>query len=230
MLEELKAEVCEANRLLKASGLAVLTWGNASGIDRDQGLVVIKPSGVGDEEMTAERMVVVALDGEVVEGELRPSSDTPTHLILYQELEGIGGVAHTHSTYTSAWAQAQRSIPCYGTTQADHFRGAVPITEPLTAEAVGGEYELETGRAIVRAMEGRAPREFPGVLVASHGPFTWGESARDAANNSIILEQVARMAAVTEGLAPMVGPISRQLRDKHFLRKHGAEAYYGQPS
>jgi len=228
MLEDLKEEVCAANLLLQQAGLVVLTWGNASGIDRERGLVVIKPSGVPYEGMTSAEMVIVDLEGNVVEGELQPSSDTPSHLVLYQELEDIGGVAHTHSTYATAWAQAGRSIPCYGTTHADHFRGPVPVTRPLEPEAVQGSYEWETGRAIVRAMANKNRQEFPGILVARHGPFTWGGSASEAVRNSIIVEQIARMAAVTEGLAPTVGPISDELRDKHFLRKHGPKAYYGQ--
>ena len=228
MLEELKAQVCAANLALHAAGLAILTWGNASGIDRERGLVVIKPSGMPYEGLCPEQMVVLDLDGNVVEGNLRPSSDTPTHLVLYRHLEGIGGVAHTHSTYASAWAQAARSIPGYGTTHADHFRGPVPVTEPLDVTALRGDYEAEIGRAIVWAMQGLDPGEIPGVLVVSHGPFTWGESAEQAVQHSIIVEQIARMAALTEGLAPIAGPISRELLDKHFLRKHGAEAYYGQ--
>jgi len=228
MLEELKEEVCASNLLLQQAGLVVLTWGNASGIDREQGLVVIKPSGVSYEGMTSEQMVIVDLEGKVVEGELQPSSDTPSHLVLYRELEGIGGVAHTHSTYATAWAQACRSIPCYGTTHADHFRGAVPVTRLLGPKAVQGNYERETGWAIVRAVAEKDLEEIPGILVARHGPFAWGRSASEAVRNSIIVEQIARMAAVTEGLAPTVGPISDELRDKHFLRKHGPEAYYGQ--
>ncbi len=228
MLEKLKAQVYEANLALYNAGLAILTWGNASGIDHEKGLVVIKPSGVVYEELSAEQMVVVDLDGEVVEGGLQPSSDTPTHLVLYRELDGIGGVAHSHSTYAGAWAQACRSIPCYGTTHADCFRGAVPITEQLMPKALEGDYEAETGKAIVRAMEGMDVGEFTGVLVANHGPFTWGASAYEAVDNSIALEQIARMAALTEGLSPMAGPINSQLRDKHFLRKHGDGAYYGQ--
>ena len=228
MLEELKKEVCAANLLLQQAGLVVLTWGNASGIDREQGLVAIKPSGVSYEGMTSEQMVIVDLEGNVIEGELQPSSDMPSHLVLYQELEDIGGVAHTHSTYATAWAQACRSIPCYGTTHADHFRGPVPVTRSLEPEAVQGSYERETGWAIVRAVAAKDLREAPGILVAQHGPFTWGRSASEAVRNSIIVEQIARMAAATEGLAPTVGPISDELRDKHFLRKHGPEAYYGQ--
>jgi len=228
MLDELKRRVCEANLELQRSGLVILTWGNVSGRDPETGLVAIKPSGVSYAEMRPEQMVVVDLAGKVVEGELRPSSDTPTHLALYRAFEGIGGVAHTHSTHATAWAQARRSLPCYGTTHADSFRGEVPVTEALTAEALSGDYELETGRAIVRAFEGRDPHEMPAVLVASHGPFTWGSTVEKAVENSIVLEQVALMAGLSEGLAPGLGPIGQGLLDKHFLRKHGKDAYYGQ--
>lgn len=232
MLDEMKQQVCEANLELKASGLVILTWGNVSGIDREAGLVVIKPSGVSYAEMTPEQMVVVALDGEVTEGELKPSSDTPTHLALYRAFPGIGGVAHTHSTYATAWAQSRRPLPCYGTTHADSFRGEVPVTKELSPQALEGDYELETGLAIVKAFESLEPSEKPAVLVAGHGPFTWGGSPGKAVENSIVLEQVALMGAVTEGLAGTSGrrprPISEALVDKHFLRKHGSDAYYGQ--
>ena len=228
MLEELKGEVWEANLALKAAGVVELTFGNVSGLDRAQGLVVIKPSGVAYAGLRPEQMVVLDLEGRIVEGTLRPSSDTPTHLVLYREMTEIGGVAHTHSAYAAAWAQAGRSIPCYGTTHADYFRGAVPLTEQLTAKAIEGEYEKETGLAIARTMTSQSVAEFVGILVASHGPFTWGRSATEAAEHSIILEQIAHIAALTEGLAPMAGPISRELRDKHFRRKHGEAAYYGQ--
>ena len=228
MLEDLKHAVWEANLALQRSGLVILTWGNASGMDADSGLVAIKPSGVEYAQMRPEQMVVVDLDGNVVEGDLHPSSDTPTHLLLYREFKGIRGVAHTHSTYATAWAQAGRPLPCYGTTHADSFRGAVPATLPLDAAALAGDYERETGVAIVRAFEGLSPLEVPAALVAGHGPFTWGSSAAHAVENSIVLEQVALMASLTEALAPGLGPISTALQDKHFLRKHGAGAYYGQ--
>ncbi len=228
MLENLKGEVYEANVALKASGLVLLTWGNVSGRDRETGLIVIKPSGVEYEAMRPEDMVVVDLGGKVVEGKLRPSSDTPTHLVIYREFEGVGGVAHTHSTYATAWAQATRPLPCYGTTHADSFRGEVPVTAPLTAEALAGDYEVETGLAIVAAFAGRDPREMGAVLVASHGPFTWGPNAAKAVENSIVLEEVARMAMFTERLRADVQEIGCGLRDKHFLRKHGPGAYYGQ--
>jgi len=233
MLEDLKARVCEANLELKRSGLVILTWGNVSGIDRESGLVAIKPSGVSYADMRPEQMVVVDLEGRVVEGDLRPSSDKLTHLVLYREFEGIGGVAHTHSIYATAWAQACRALPCYGTTHADNFRGQIPVTRKLTKKQLQGQYEYETGLAIVQAMEGREPLHMPATLVASHGPFTWGPSPEAAVENSIVLEQVAQMALVSERLATVLGdrflkPISRELLDKHFLRKHGKDAYYGQ--
>jgi L-ribulose-5-phosphate 4-epimerase len=233
MLEELKARVYEANLELKRSGLVILTWGNVSGIDRESGLVAIKPSGVSYDDMRPEQMVVVDLEGKVVEGELKPSSDTPTHLVLYREFEGIGGVAHTHSTHATAWAQACRPLPCYGTTHADNFHGEIPVTKRLTKKQLQGDYELGTGLAIVRALERLEPLHMPACLVASHGPFTWGASPEAAVENSIVLEQVAEMAWVSERLRVIYGnsllrPIGRELLDKHFLRKHGKSAYYGQ--
>jgi len=232
VLEALKARVYEANLELKRSGLVILTWGNVSGIDRDARLVAIKPSGVSYEDMRPERMVIVDLEGNVVEGKMRPSSDTPTHLVLYREFEGIGGVAHTHSTHATACAQLGRPLPCYGTTHADNFRGAIPVTKPLTDEALQGDYELETGLAIVRAFAEIDPHEVPAVLVAGHGPFTWGLSPEAAVENSIVLEQVAHMAGLMQASAEAIGgalrPIGRELLDKHFLRKHGKDAYYGQ--
>ncbi len=228
MLDDLKKSVCEANLELKASGLVILAWGNVSGIDPDSKLVAIKPSGVSYSEMTPDNMVIVDLDGNVVEGDLNPSSDTPTHLALYREFEGIAGVAHTHSTAATAFAQACRGVPCYGTTHADSFCGEVPVTAQLAREALEGDYELETGIAIIRAFNELDPHEKPGVLVASHGPFTWGSSPAKAVENSIVLEQCALMALMTESLNPDIGPITSHLQDKHFLRKHGAGAYYGQ--
>ena len=239
MLESLKQSVCAANLALVRHGLVVLTWGNVSGRDPDSGLVVIKPSGVEYDRLEPRDMVVVDLEGGVIEGDLKPSSDTPTHLVLYRAFAGIGGVAHTHSTYATAWAQAGRGLPCYGTTHADYFRGEVPITEELSLTALHGPYEAETGLALVRAFMGSAGfqacvgcgpsyLEIPAALVYGHGPFTWGQDATEAAEHSIILEECARMAAVTEALEPAAGPISDGLRDKHWLRKHGEDAYYGQ--
>ena len=228
MLEALKEEVWRANLALRDAGLVILTWGNVSGLDADAGVFAIKPSGVSYEAMRPEHMTLVDLEGAVVEGGLRPSSDTPTHLALYRAFAGIRGVAHTHSTYATAWAQARRPLPCYGTTHADSFRGAVPVTAPLSPEALAGDYEAETGTAIIRAFEGRPCSEMPAALVWGHGPFTWGRSAADAVENSIILEQTARMALLTEQIEPRIDPIGNDLRDKHFLRKHGPGAYYGQ--
>ncbi|HEY3398813.1 MAG TPA: L-ribulose-5-phosphate 4-epimerase AraD [Armatimonadota bacterium] len=232
MLESLKQSVWAANLFLVENHLVLLTWGNVSGRDADTGLVVIKPSGVAYVGLRPEQMVVVDLDGRVVEGDLRPSSDTPTHLVLYRAFPELGGVAHTHSTHATAWAQAGRALPCYGTTHADSFRGEVPITAPLTDEALAGDYEAKTGEAIVhaftRATPALSPREVPAALVVGHGPFTWGASAAQAAENCLILEECARMAALTEALNPAAAPLSVALRDKHFLRKHGSDAYYGQ--
>jgi L-ribulose-5-phosphate 4-epimerase len=228
MLEALKEEVWRANLALRDAGLVILTWGNVSGLDADAGVFAIKPSGVSYEAMRPEHMTLVDLEGAVVEGGLRPSSDTPTHLALYRAFAGIRGVAHTHSTYATAWAQARRPLPCYGTTHADSFRGAVPVTAPLSPEALAGDYEAETGTAIIRAFEGRPCSEMPAALVWGHGPFTWGRSAADAVENSIILEQTARMALLTEQIEPRIDPIGNDLRDKHFVRKHGPGAYYGQ--
>ncbi len=227
-VETLKVEVCEANLALYRAGLVILTWGNVSGRDPSTGLIAIKPSGIDYDEMRPDDMVVLDIDGRVVEGALRPSSDTPTHLALYRAFTGILGVAHTHSTHATAWAQARRALPCYGTTHADSFRGAVPVTDEMTPDEIRGEYEAETGAVIVRAFDGRAPMDVPGVLVANHGPFTWGHSAAHAVENSIVLELVARTALLTERISPEAAPIGETLLDKHFLRKHGPGAYYGQ--
>ena len=228
MLESLRVEVLEANLELVRRGLAVDTFGNASGISREEGLVVIKPSGVPYETMRAENLVVCDLTGKPVEGTLRPSSDLPTHLALYVAFESIGGVAHTHSRSATAWAQAGREIPCLGTTHADYFRGAIPVTAMLKAEEIESEYEWNTGQAIIRRFEEIDPQEMPGVLVAGHAPFCWGSSPREAAHTAWMLEEVAQMAFASVVLNPAVQPLSDVLRDKHFLRKHGSDAYYGQ--
>ncbi len=227
MLEELKNKVCEANLELVRHGLVIFTWGNVSAIDRESGLVVIKPSGVSYDNMTPEDMVVVDSDGNVVEGSLRPSSDTPTHLVLYKAFREIGGVVHTHSTYATSWAQAGRDIPDIGTTHADYFHDAVPCTADMTEAEVKGDYELETGKVIVRRFEGLNPVHTPGVLVKNHGPFTWGKDAAEAVHNAVVLEQVAKMAYIAYGVNPYL-TMNPLLVEKHFSRKHGPNAYYGQ--
>ncbi len=229
MLEELKRKVCEANLELVRHGLVIFTWGNVSAIDRESGLVVIKPSGVSYDDMAPEDMVVVDLDGKVVEGTLRPSSDTPTHVVLYKAFPQIGGVVHTHSTYATAWAQAGRDIPNIGTTHADYFHDAVPCTADMTEAEVRGDYELETGNVIVRRFRGLNPLHTPGVLVKNHGPFTWGADAAGAVHNSVVLEQVAKMAYIAYGVNPYL-TMNPLLVEKHFSRKHGPDAYYGQIS
>ena len=228
MLEDLKLKVFQANQELVRLNLVVFTWGNASGICREKGLVVIKPSGVSYEEMQVEDMVVVDLHtGKVVEGSLRPSSDTPTHLALYRAFPHIEGVVHTHSTYATAWAQAAMDIPIIGTTHADHFCGDIPCTEPMTEDELRGEYELNTGLVIARRFQGLNPDHIPGVLVRNHGPFCWGTSPMDAAHNAKVLEQCAKMAFVSRMLNPDCN-IDPELTKRHFLRKHGPDAYYGQ--
>ena len=229
MLEKLKEEVCAANLMLPQYGLVTFTWGNVSGIDRDKGLVVIKPSGVSYAEMKPEDMVVVDMDGRVVEGRLRPSSDTPTHLELYKACGEIGGVVHTHSRYATSWAQARRGIPPLGTTHADDFYGEIPCTRAMTAEEIAADYEAATGRLIVETFAGRDMMQVPAVLVASHGPFVWGASPKAAVEKSVVLEEVALMArAATEIAGQIPQPIAQELLDKHYLRKHGKGAYYGQ--
>lgn len=227
MLESLKKEVYEANILLPRNHLVVSTWGNVSAIDRARGLVVIKPSGVEYGDLSPENMVVVRLDGSTAEGSLHPSSDTPTHLELYRSFPSIGGIVHTHSRWATIWAQAGRAIPAYGTTHADYFYGPVPCTRKMTPEEIRGSYELNTGKLIAETMVGRSVEEFPGILVNSHGPFTWGKSAGDALHNAVYLEELAAMAFYTEELGNRV-PIQPELLDRHFLRKHGAQSYYGQ--
>ena len=229
MFEKLKKLVCEANLKLVAEGLVIQTWGNVSGVDRASGNIVIKPSGVAYDGMIPEQMVVVSLKtGKVVEGDLKPSSDTPTHLILYRAFKGIGGIVHTHSLYATAWAQARCEIPPLGTTHADYFHGPVPCTRLLTAKEINTEYEANTGRVIVERFKRLDPLHFPGVLVTSHGPFAWGKDAADAVHNAVVLECLAQLASETLRVQPAVKPMQRMLLDKHFLRKHGPGAYYGQ--
>lgn len=229
MYPELKQQVCRANLDLVKHGLVVFTWGNVSGIDRRAGIVGIKPSGVSYDDLVPEQIVLLDLDGKVVEGDLRPSSDTPTHLELYRCFAGIGGVCHTHSTWATMWAQAHREIPCFGTTHADHFYGPVPVTDTMTPAEIQQGYEINTGRVIVRRFDGLDPMQMPAVLVAHHGPFTWGPDPLAAVKNAVVTEEVAKMAYGTVQLSPQQPPISPALLDKHYLRKHGRNAYYGQP-
>lgn len=228
MLKELKEKVLHANLLLPEHKLVTFTWGNVSEIDRQSGLVVIKPSGVDYSSMSAEDMVVVDLDGRVVEGKWKPSSDTPTHLELYKAFPTIGGVVHTHSRWATTFAQAGMDIPAMGTTQADYFYGAIPCTRPMTDAEIKGEYEKETGKVIVETFAGRRAEELPAVLVYSHGPFSWGGDAFDAVHNAVVLEEVAFMDWHAMLLNPQQGAMQQSLLDKHYLRKHGANAYYGQ--
>lgn len=227
MLENLKQEVLKANLDLVKHNLVILTWGNASAIDRESGLVVIKPSGVVYNEMKAEDMVVVDLDGNVIEGTLRPSSDTPTHLAIYRHFPEAGGVVHTHSTYATAWAQAGLPIPNIGTTHADTFHCDIPCTEEMSSRQIAEAYEASTGDIIADTFEGMDPMHTPAVLVRHHGPFTWGRNAADAVHNAVVLEEVARMASITIALNPKV-KMNPELVEKHYERKHGANAYYGQ--
>lgn len=228
MLEELKRQVCEANLLLPKHGLVTFTWGNVSGIDRRSGLVVIKPSGVPYDGMGPEDMVVVDLDGKVVEGKWKPSSDTPTHVELYKAFPACGGIVHTHSRWATTFAQAGRDIPAMGTTQADYFYGAIPCTRPMTDGEINGEYEKETGKVIVETFADRDPVAVPGVLVCSHGPFAWGTGPMNAVHNAVVMEEVAFMDFHALMLEPGRGPMQQSLLDKHYLRKHGKNAYYGQ--
>ena len=229
MLEKLKQEVLEANLDLVRNGLVILTWGNVSAIDRESGLVVIKPSGVSYSEMKAEDMVVVDLDGKIIEGDLRPSSDTPTHLAIYRHFKEVGGVVHTHSTYATAWAQAGRAIPNIGTTHADAFYHDIPCTEEMSKEQIESAYEASTGDVIVDVFANQNPMHTPAVLVKHHGPFTWGKDALKSVENAIVLEEVAFMAYNTIALNKDA-QLQQELLDKHYLRKHGANAYYGQES
>jgi L-ribulose-5-phosphate 4-epimerase len=229
MLDELKQQVCAANLKLVADGLVTQTWGNASAIDRSQGLVVIKPSGVPYDGMKPQHMVVVSLDnGKMVDGYLKPSSDTATHLELYRAFKNIGGIVHTHSLYATAWAQARKNIPAYGTTQADYWYGEVPCTRALTSAEIKSDYEKNTGSLIVKTFKKLNPLEHPAVLVASHGPFTWGKDVDAAVHNASVLEFIARLASETLRINPKTQPMPSALLDKHFLRKHGSKAYYGQ--
>ncbi len=230
MLEDLKQRVYEANMLLPKYGLVTFTWGNVSAIDRASGLVVIKPSGVDYDKMTPDDMVVVDLDGKVVEGALRPSSDTPTHVEIYRAWPEIGGVVHTHSSYATSWAQAGRDIPCYGTTHADYYYGPIPCLRCLTKEEIDEAYETNTGRLIVNefARLKKDPAAVPAVLCRNHGPFAWGKDEVEAVHSAVVLEEVAKMAYRTELINPRVVPAPQDLQDKHYYRKHGAHAYYGQ--
>lgn len=229
MLESLKKDVLEANLMLPKHGLVTFTWGNVSGIDRAGGLVVIKPSGVAYDDMTADDMVVLNLSGKLIEGKLNPSSDTPTHLALYRAFPDIGGVVHTHSRWATIFSQAGRDIPLIGTTQADYFYGDVPCTRKLTVQEIAGEYELETGNVIIEAFSKKSPAEIPAVLVNGHGPFAWGKNAAEAVHNAVVLEEGAMMAWHSIMLSGGKTPdFQKELSDKHYLRKHGENAYYGQ--
>ena len=229
MLEALKQQIYEANMELPKRGLVTYTWGNVSGIDREKGLFVIKPSGVDYDKMRPEDMVVMDLDGNQVEGNLRPSSDTPTHLELYKAFKEIGGIVHTHSTFATAWAQAGRGIPCYGTTHADYFYGEIPCARNLTPEEIEEGYEKNTGLVNVETFKGRNPVYVPGVLCKNHGPFTWGKDGAEAVHNAVVLEEIAKMNLLTELLNPNGDNHTPQaMEEKHFLRKHGPGAYYGQ--
>ena len=229
MLEALKQAVFEANLLLPKHNLVTFTWGNVSGVDREQGLMVIKPSGVDYDTMTAEDMVVVDLKtGKKVEGDLNPSSDTDTHVVLYNAFPEIGGIVHTHSRWATSFAQAGRGIPALGTTHGDYFYGEIPCTRKMTPDEIGGKYELETGNVIVETFKDKQPNDIPAVLVHSHGPFTWGTDPKNAVHNAVVLEEVAFMAWHALQMRPDLPPMQQELLDKHYLRKHGANAYYGQ--
>ncbi|MHC4431421.1 MAG: L-ribulose-5-phosphate 4-epimerase [Planctomycetota bacterium] len=228
MHEELKKAVLDANLELDARKLVIHSWGNVSGIDRATGTVAIKPSGVSYEELAVDKIVLLDLDGNVVEGDLNPSSDTPTHLELYRSFDAVGGICHTHSPNATMWAQACKAIPCFGTTHADYFYGDVPVTKTMTKEQIESDYELNTGRIIVERFAGMDPTQMPAVLVANHGPFTWGDGPANALEATVVLEHIAATALGTLTINPNQSPISGALLDKHYLRKHGKNAYYGQ--
>ncbi len=228
MQEELKKAVCQANLELQKHKLVIYSWGNVSGIDRSAGIIAIKPSGVAYDELTPEKIVLLDPDGKIIEGTLNPSSDTPTHLELYRNFEAIGGICHTHSPNATMWAQACKEIPCFGTTHADNFYGPIPVTEVMTEEQIKDDYELNTGRVIVERIAGMDPMQMPAILVANHGPFTWGADPAAAVEETVVLEQIAAMALGTITINPNQGPINISLLEKHYLRKHGKNAYYGQ--
>lgn len=228
MLEELKQKVYEANMDLPKYNLVTFTWGNVSAIDRESGLFVIKPSGVDYDKLVPSDMVVMDLNGNKVEGDYNPSSDTPTHLELYKAYSHIGGIVHTHSPWATSWAQAKRGIPCYGTTHADYFYGEIPCARSLTPEEINSAYEKNTGLVIIETVSAKDALSVPGILCSNHGPFTWGTDAADAVHNAVVLEEIAKMSYRTETLNPSVKPAPQVLQDKHYLRKHGANAYYGQ--
>jgi len=226
--EELRKAVCDANLELQRRKLVIYSWGNVSGIDRSKGVIAIKPSGVKYDELTPDKIVLLDLGANIIEGTLKPSSDTPTHLELYRNFEAVGGISHAHPANATMWAQACKEIPCFGTTGADYFYGPVPVTEVMTEEQIQSDYELNTGKVIVRRFAGMDPMKTPAVLVAKHGPFTWGSSAATALESMVVLEQIATMALGTITINPEQGPISKALLDKHYFRKHGKDAYYGQ--
>ena len=228
MLDNLKAQVWRANLDLPEHGLVNFTWGNASAVDREKGLVIIKPSGVAYGELKPEHLVVLSLEGKIVEGNLSPSSDTPTHIMLYRAFPAVGGIVHTHSPWATAWAQAGKPIPAFGTTHADYFYGEVPCTRNLTRAEIDGEYEQETGRVIVETFTDKDPVQIPGVLVKNHGPFTWGASVMEAVHHAAVLEEIAKMAYHTVALNARADEIDQALLNRHFFRKHGSQAYYGQ--
>ena len=230
MLENLKQKVYEANMKLPEYGLVTFTWGNVSGIDRESGLVVIKPSGVDYEDLSPDKLVVLDLDNNVVEGDLNPSSDTKTHLELYKAFPTLGGIVHTHSVNAVAWAQACEDIPCFGTTHADYFYGAIPCARHLTVEELEEDYERNTGKVIIECFKERGldPKAVPGVICASHGPFTWGKDAAQAVYHAVVMEEVAKMARLTLAVKPSAVPAPQHVQDKHYMRKHGPNAYYGQ--